>query len=342
MKRNCEICGSKRKKVIYKHIVQCKDCGFYYRDVVLSEKQLQKYYEEINQKGFYSNKVNELDKKRLSMSLSYLYTYLDTSEKILDIGCEDGRLLERLTFDNKKGLEISPKMVKLAKEKGLDVKLGTIYNTKIKTDFVILTHVLEHIADLDKFIEAVKKTGCQKIYIESPDADNFFIPKDTKNYYVDQYEPFLQFSSEHINYFTKNSLTRLMAKNGFYPEIIKSEVSAIAVICSVWKRVEPSNLLNYVQESKKIMSKIKNKLKGKYYVWGAGGFTQRLIDNKVFNKNVIAFIDNNPYYQGKKLLGKDIIKPEHLENYPIFIASLKYKDEIASQIKGLFKNEILY
>lgn len=243
------------------------------------------------------------------------------------------------------GLEISPKMVELAIEKGLNVKQGTIYNTDVKADFVILTHVLEHIANLDKFIQAVKKTDCERIYIETPDADNFFIPKDIENYYVDQYEPFLQFSTEHINYFTTNSLARLMIKNGFYPEVLESKVSSIAVICSLWTRMKTSNsLINYVKESEKEILKIKNKLKDKkIYVWGAGGFTSRLIDNKVFNpNNVVAFIDNNPYYQGKKLLGKEIIKPENLKDYPIFIASFRYKDEIVKQIKCLFKNEILY
>ncbi len=77
--------------------------------------------------------------------------------KILDIGCGDARLLEilnKLGWETY-GIEIDDKSASIAREKGINVKTGTfeLINTyDQKFDYIMASHVIEHIYDIDKFI----------------------------------------------------------------------------------------------------------------------------------------------------------------------------------------------
>jgi len=72
-------------------------------------------------------------------------------------------------------------------------------------DFVVLSHVLEHVIDargaIEDLMARVKPDGLA--YIEVPDAERYT-----------QYDaPFLDFNSQHINHFGKTSLKHLMMQS---------------------------------------------------------------------------------------------------------------------------------
>jgi len=70
-------------------------------------------------------------------------------------------------------------------------------------------------------------------------------------------------------------------------------------------------------------------------VWGLGTFTQRLLANNVL-KNIVALIDSNPKYSGKKYKGIPIISPNLLGKYsePIILSvSSRYIQPIINTIK---------
>ena len=301
-------------------------------------------------------------------STNNIIHHLSTKTKIIDIGCYTGRILSMIKqkgYQNVLGLDPSDFAAKIAKEKnGIDVVVGSLFDDLEigRFDFVILTHVLEHIVDLRAFITRIHdllRAG-GKIYVEVPDAHNFFLTTDTSDrFQAEHKDPFFQFSVEHVNYFTKISLHNLMTQMGFKMVVLESQVSTIAILASVWQKPEVAKddkieecLTTYIAESKNIFGNVLSiidqvVLSGReILVWGAGLHTQKLLSSSDLMKaNITAYVDSDPGYHNGTLAGKPIISPEKvraLSQLPILISSQLYQDEILSQIKNSgFKNEVI-
>ena len=146
----------------------------------------------------------------------------DLTQKVLDIGCNDGSFLEALRearFTNISGIEPTKDSYDLAFSKGLNVEHDFFPNENIKLDhydIVISRHVLEHITDLDSFFLGVnlciKDNGI--LVIEIPDSEAIFYRLDYALW------------EEHVNYFTYNTLKLLLSMHGF--EIIHYEKTLFA------------------------------------------------------------------------------------------------------------------
>ena len=79
---------------------------------------------------------------------------LDPESRILDLGCGSGTnlsMLRSMSFQNIKGLDISPAAVELCRQRGfVNVELGNICETGLPSghfDLVLATDVLEHVED---------------------------------------------------------------------------------------------------------------------------------------------------------------------------------------------------
>lgn len=392
MKRNCEICnGSKNKKIYHQQfilptqyyfhsgydVVICEKCGFAFADNIPDQAFFETYYKEMSKKTFYiKNKVFKKEKnsnyekemnKRLIYSFSCFRKFLNKEDRILDLGCYTGELMKILKdhgYKNLIGVDPSDYAVKVAKARyGIKAVKASIFDDLGhlgKFDFIIINHILEHIKNLSEFLQKIKNLldFKGKVYIETPDADNFFISQSNK-YLPEHQEAFQQFSVEHINFFTKKSIYNLMKLNGFLKLKLQSKVSVIAILSSVWKTQEidkdisiEKKLAVYVKNSKKLLSKLQvkidqiNKSHKEIYVWGAGIHTQKLLAlTNLIKTNIRAFVDTNPNYHQAKLIGKSIISPNKLAkeiNLPILISSKGYQENIKKQIQGLgLKNKVL-
>jgi len=392
MKRNCEICnGLKNNKIYHQRfilptqyyfhsgydVVICEECGFVFADNIPDQAFFETYYKEMSKKTFYiKNKIFKKEKnsnyekemnKRLTYSFSCFRKYLSKEDKILDLGCYTGELMKIVKdhgYKNLIGVDPSDYAVNIAKARyGIKVVKASIFDDLSylgKFDFIIINHVLEHIQNLSEFLQKIKKllNGKGKIYIETPDADNFFISQSNK-YLPEHQEAFQQFSVEHINYFTKNSIYNLMKLNGFLKLKLQSKVSVIAILSSVWKTQEinkdlssSKKLAQYIKSSKKLLSELQakidqiNKSHKEIYVWGAGIHTQKLLAlTNLIKTKIRVFVDTNPNYHQAKLINKPIISPERLikkPTLPILISSKAYQEDIRKQIQRLgLKNEVL-
>ncbi|EKE14774.1 MAG: methyltransferase type 12 [uncultured bacterium] len=392
MKRNCEICGGFKNKRIYHQrfilptqyyfhsgydVVICEKCGFVYADNIPDQNFFEAYYKEMSKKSFYiKSKVFKKEKnsnyekemfKRLKYSFSCFKKYLKKDYRILDLGCYTGELMKILKdngYSNLIGVDPSDYAVKVAKHRyGIRVIKASIFDDLKnlgKFDFVIINHVLEHIKNLNELLKKVRNmlNSDGKIYVETPDADNFFISQSNK-YLPEHQEAFQQFSVEHINFFTKKSTNNLLSINGFQKLQLQTRVSVIAIVSSIWKAREISKdetsftkLTKYVENSKKVLSVLQSKIiqiNKKYkavYVWGAGVHTQKLLaQTDLFKIDIKAFVDSNPNYYKAKLINKPIISPTRLvkeENLPILISSKGYQENIKKQIEEMgLKNTIL-
>lgn len=367
--RNCPICNSDKKEIVYHKkfikefsisdyydVVICDECGFTYADINSDQLSNNIYYKDMSKyESIKSIKDGDRD-KYIASFLSNMFK--DKKIKILDIGCSTGKLLfefKNLGYDNLIGIEPSKICCDIAqKNYGIDITNCSIddFNTDEKFDLILLTGVLEHIFDLNKIINKIKTllSNCGVLFIAVPDVENF-----TKNLKT----PFQEFSSEHINYFTIHSIQNFLEINNFdiidYNKkefnITKNIEFNLLVLTSLNLKKESvkSPVLDYINKSLKLEQKIKKNLlhklknKEKIIVWGLGNQTQHFLNNGLDINKIEFFVDSNIHYAEKELYGKQICLPyEFNSELPILIMTYDYQDEIIEQIKSMnLKNEII-
>ena len=71
-------------------------------------------------------------------------------------------------------------------------------------------------------------------------------------------------------------------------------------------------------------------------IWGVGTHTLRLLAEGALSRaNIVAFVDGNPKYHGRRLLDRPICPPEILRQHPevrVLISSRAFQEEIAAEI----------
>lgn len=349
--RRCPICMYEKNELLYTQkfaehfehkIVSCLFCGFVYMNNAPSQKYYDEYYK--NQSKYDGTRQHETHDKFTYKTLEYiLKKFISKEARILDVGCSTGRLLNFIKtkgYKNLLGVEPAPNCKEIAKNNfGISIVTSTLdnFNTSKKYNLIIFSQVFEHIVNLrDTVIKAhslLSKDGL--IFIGVPDAENFYKKGD---------EPFGEFSTEHINFYTKFSLQQLLARfeNLYY----KSDNS---ISISLWKKGSErlSNFMKYIDKSKNKMSqlvRIVNHLPKRIIVWGTGALTEKLLKATTIKNNIFLFVDSDSKMWGKYLEGIKIISPDDVAKYndPILIASYRFKDEIKQLIKKRkLKNRII-
>ncbi len=111
-----------------------------------------KEYDFFKQKNWYYYK-----------NLKNLYKELipSTAESVLEIGCGTGDLIYGLNCKKKTGIDISPEMIAIAKQKYpmINFKAVTIENfdSNYVFDYIFLADVIEHLEDISSNIKAISK-----------------------------------------------------------------------------------------------------------------------------------------------------------------------------------------
>jgi SAM-dependent methyltransferase len=131
---------------------------------------------------------------------------------ILEIGCGDGAILERLAelgFGSQfTGLEISPSAVRSVQEKNIpscDVKLFDGYELPFPAkhfDLAILSHVLEHVEYPRRLIQEAARVA-RSVFVEVPLEDCWRMSRD-----------FVFDRVGHINFYNFKTIRRLVQSCG--------------------------------------------------------------------------------------------------------------------------------
>lgn len=395
--RSCPVCSCNRADVLHKqdfvipdgyplpasyNVVSCNNCGFVYADTPAKQKDYDLYYKNFSKyedpKISSGSGITSWDKERSeSVALEIAKTLPDNSCSIIDIGCANGGILAALKsmgYKNLTGLDPSPACVEyIQREHGIGKAItGGIFCTMLRNDkslrqgfdCTILSHVIEHIYDLNKAIKNVshllKKGGI--LYIEAPDASRY------SNYPL---VPYYYFGSEHINHFDEHSLGNLLiiselclvsyvkkeikvSRHNVYPvvsvmgkktgkKVIKKELAADFTV--------KNRILEYIDKSRSAEDSIRVKLEplvksqDPVIVWGAGSFTWRLLENSLLGKcNIIAFIDNDSKKWGSYIKGVAVCPPDQLKDLTgtLVVSSALFSDDIYKQAKSMgINNEIV-
>ena len=387
--RGCPVCGLSQRDVLYhQHFLEpegqhllgeylvcvCHGCGMAYADNIPAQEAFDSYY-QARSKYEYPEREGEvpphdLDRfKRVVEEIARLAP--DRSQRILEVGASTGAMLRALRdhgYERLLGLDPSPECKAIATRHGVLVENlhPAVLAARGETfGLVLLLAVLEHIRDLGSFLDVLVPVLAPggALFVQVPDAAAFHAWPDA---------PYQQFSTEHINYFSRTSLGNLLRLRGFEEEarweyaVSGGQGCTLPVLDVLFRRTgvrsavadlirdqetEPA-LKRYITLSAETDAHLEKILAGvahsghEIIVWGVGTHTQRLLaEGRMAGLNIAAYVDSNSHLQGTTLGGKPILAPVELKGRtePILISSRASQEDIRLQIlKTLgLRNEII-
>lgn len=204
-------------------IDRCNQCGFIYTKQIPNNDFLKQYY-DAQYRANSSNGVF-VPKKTIGLKHWLLAKLLELSvkgdakkstKKLLEIGCSQGELLKKFNDDktwHATGVDYGGAAIEYAQSQGLDAHMSDIESMKFSDgtfDAVVALHVMEHVQNLNAFIREVHRVTKQGGY--------FFAVMPSMSHYKAKlagakwkyWGP-----PAHLWYFTNQSLTIFLEKNGF-------------------------------------------------------------------------------------------------------------------------------
>lgn len=198
------------------------------------------YWEERINKMETDNNLNKSSLKRIP-PIKSLLSDKKTLGKVLDVGCGDGTILYILQKDidmEAYGIDISMNAVKKAKQREIKAKVCDL-NKEISFpnnyfNVILCTDVLEHLFSPETALKEIYRVSKQDaiIIFSIPNIGHlknriqFFSGKNIT-------EPPFQVKS-HIRFWTKESFTELLKKNGFKTEDLTSD-EGNTLLYKLWK-----------------------------------------------------------------------------------------------------------
>jgi len=371
MKRSCPICGNSELKFIYKRdfsdkgisfissydVVSCKVCGFVFASEIPTQNKFNTYYSINSKYEFKSNSyiAPQTFKDHAKAVVDFIIPNIPNKNiDILDIGCSTGTLLNEFKsrgYNNLLGIDPSDCCAKATKELyDIDAVGSTIssYKSDRKFDLITLVAVVEHIVDLKKSLKKV-------ISLLKPNGMLFMDIPDIELFHKHIYGPFHQFHTEHINYFSSNSIKNLLSlyshnfvkikKQFIYrlPNIPEPDLFILSKKENINKGINYDYISGigvekYVRNCRKLEKKLDKKLEKNIYniiVWGSGDHSRWLMSSFIKLPNILYFVDSDIRYIGKKFCGKPIKLPTEIrENVPILISSYFNQKDIVKEIEN--------
>jgi 2-polyprenyl-3-methyl-5-hydroxy-6-metoxy-1,4-benzoquinol methylase len=356
-------------------VAVCGRCGAGFADRIPTQAKLDHYYAEQSKYEYAQSGGAEspYDFRRFELIVEQVLPFLQASNAaILDIGCATGGLLsclKRRGYTNLLGSDPSPTCVEAARRlhqvEVIPATIAGLAKVEHRFDLILLVGVLEHLCEVrnavDDCVKMMKPGGL--LYCAQPDVQSFQACNNA---------PYQQFSTEHLNFFSRHSLNTLMRLCGLKRRaswrwlvewregISDSVVSAIYEkptkvmrrSQTIRDKITGPSLDKYVNTSRR--ADVKINLSIEYliseqipiFVWGVGTLTHRLLAMTRFSKaNILAFVDSNPHTHGTRLANRPVLKPEQLakRNEPIFICSTAFGREIATAIRKQYglQNQII-
>ena len=224
----CLSCNSENLEIYSKkselglEVYYCNKCKFYVNGNSFSEingKIFKLYLKSYWDKRESENSINleysdieSLGKKRNWISqLKYCKPHIGNRKQILEIGVGGGQAsfwFEQKGFEVT-GIEPDERNVKLINEKLKRGKIiqgfGEDYASKEKFEIIWMSHVLEHMVDLEGFLNRIKNNLKDNgiFFIEVPNAEH----RPTLNASINE--------NPHVYHFSKNALSNFLKNMGY-------------------------------------------------------------------------------------------------------------------------------
>jgi len=348
----------------------CPNCGLVQTDSVIEPDILFKDYRYISSIG--------LQKHFDSVAQLMDDKYVLKDKKILEIGCNDGVLLEPMKKLGADCLGIDPakNIVKLARDRGLDVicdyfnyKKAKKLKFKNKFDIIVSNNTFAHIIDIRSVMKGIEyslKTGGHFIFevhylkslIEDTQWDNIY------------HEHIYYYSLTALDYFAKEfglkivefeeipihcgSIRVNIEKRGIYRKFIIPNFDKVQMQIEKEKKLGLYNVDYFLHFKNRMKKQIKNfremlddiNREHRIIGYGASGRANMFCNIvKLTSDDVEYIIDESPERYGRYIANTDIpiyskekLETEDKEIY-IVIMAWNYQDMIIEKLKKMgFKN----
>lgn len=201
-------------------IVVCDSCDGCFKRNILDQAANRYHYEKISYvlrgKSPDGREMEELFQERLSSFAYPRYEFISSFVKVrpadgavVEFGCGDGANL----FPWKErgfeviGVDLDGRFIRFGSDKGLNIRKGDIVDHDIcagKAKLIILSHVLEHVPDINEALASLSKVMASdgRIFIESPGIRSHGIA-----------DPLRYFDVEHNYNFDMDSMSRLLGSH---------------------------------------------------------------------------------------------------------------------------------
>ncbi|MFO0357201.1 MAG: class I SAM-dependent methyltransferase [Sphingobacteriaceae bacterium] len=223
----CCVCGNNdpaKFKLIYKRenfdVVECNSCSFYFIPPYYRKKiQYQQYKNEAVTQAIRSgNNWVKIQRHKLRFKLIQKYK---SSGTLFDLGAGWGHFMlagNELGYQTY-GIEISEQPYLYCKN---DLKLNVDHidffkmDESKKFDIITMWDVLEHIDKADDFIDKCAKVNQLNgfLVLQVPQIDSYFAKKHKDKWKM--------MGLDHVNYFSKKTITQLLSRYGYQVQTIKS------------------------------------------------------------------------------------------------------------------------
>ncbi len=379
VQRDCPLCGRSRAELLYTarypdsaerilpteyRVVVCETCGFVYDDVDVKEDVFHRYYrldsKYVMKETGGSGGISKIDMERFRNVVDFLTPHLPDKEMtIVDIGCGKGGLLRAFAesgYHHLCAIDASEGCIDYVR-KNLECQAIRVdmehLPEDLECDLVLCLQIFEHLFHpqraMEKIARLLKPTGL--FYLEVPDASRY------AEYMI---SPFHYLDVEHINHFSKESLTYLLRKQGFTElefretaiPLTESRLYPCIQILAKYGAVASSNpqtpiqrdraaMIDYLDKSShaaKWMDRLFETLPHDQacYIWGVGAYCQRMLNAGMFDSyHIVGLIDADVSRQGSSIRGLEIYAPEVIRGRSdcyVLITSALYQDQIAEQL----------
>lgn len=318
-------------KGITLNICQCSQCGL----VQLTNDPVP-YYKDVIRAVGVSDKMRNFRKKQFS---EWMEKYHLEGAKILEIGCGCGEYMEIMKECGADvfGIENSVDSVSVANNKGLNASPSYIDENfhaggSSKFDAFFILNFLEHMPSPNTMFQGLRKI------LKSGGIGLIEVPNFDMNI---RNNLFSEFISDHLFYFTQDSLSTLVKLNGFEVLDIR-EVWHGYMVSLVVKMREPLELsafhgceMKLVEDLTNYLSKYKN-----VAVWGAGHQALTVFSMADLKGKVKYVVDSALFKQGHytPVTHLPIVPPEELRNNPVdavIVMAGGYTDSVVTKIRNM-------
>jgi len=324
----------KSDKGVDLEVCQCSGCGL----VQLSNGPVP-YYKEVIRAAAFSEEMKDFRRKQFG---SFIQKFSLEGKKIIEIGCGRGEFLSimRQFGVEAYGLEHSEESVIQCVQNDLKVSRGFIQSNTYRLNYApfdafFILNFLEHLPDPNSTLRGIYNnlTNDAIGLVEVPNFDMILRNK-----------LFSEFISDHLLYFTKETLTATLGLNGF--EIIDcNEERYEYVISTVVKKRGKLDISHFNKYQAQLKNEIEEYIRRfedkKVAIWGAGHQALAIISLINLADKIKYVVDSAPFKQGKYTPATHvrIVPPDVLHSLPVdavIVIAASYSDEVAKIIRQKF------
>ncbi len=226
------------------HIVRCERCGFLYVHPRPSQEELQAFYQDPSYfqgesvYGYDSYIGHRSEIERVANERLTTIERFISPGCLLDVGCASGYFLfvARQRGWHIEGVEIAEAMARAAEEllhQPIHSTLDAIPFPPQSFDVITLWEYIEHVpdprADLLRVHELLKPGGL--LALSTPNAGQRVVTKAPTRWR--EFKP-----PEHLSFFTRHTLERLVRACGFQPVLVRAIVPHLSLPVTIERGIE--------------------------------------------------------------------------------------------------------